>query len=216
MDGLDEVSDITRREEVAKWIVNALSLHPTCRFVVTSRFAGYSPTVRLNKNFLETHIRPLTKDQTTRFVRNWYGIMERHKSEDPEQAEGVTREKAEHLIHRLGEPDFRARRVFELTRNPLLLTNINICLVHHHCGTLPRKRARLYEECIDVLLESWREAKGLKVEVTSRSGRHALQPAALWLHKEEGRTRATWRELTPHLDPVLKAVEWKEVRPRIF
>ena len=122
------------------------------------------------------HIRPFTSDQVERFVHNWYSIVETGKARDPEQAEGIATEKADHLVKRLQEPDFRARRVFELTRNPLLLTNI--CLVHRHRGGLPRRRARLYEECIDVLLEHWRAAKGLKVGISAQAGRRALQPAA--------------------------------------
>jgi formylglycine-generating enzyme required for sulfatase activity len=188
--------------------MEALRVYPTCRFVLTCRFAGYSPTVRLSEDFLEMHVRPLTSDQVKGFVHNWYRIVEKGLAKDPEQAEGIAAEKADHLVRRLQEPDFRARRVFELTRNPLLLTNI--CLVHRHRGALPRKRARLYEECIDVLLEHWREAKGLKVGVSAEDGRRALQPAALWMHSEEGRTRAKGTELAPHIEPVLKAVDWSE------
>ena len=208
LDGLDEVADLSQREQVAKWIVEALPVYSNCRFVVTCRFAGYSPTVRLNKGFLEMHVRPLTGDQVERFVHNWYRVVEKGLAKDPELAEGIAAEKADNLIKRLQEPDFRTSRVFELTRNPLLLTNI--CLVHRHRGELPRKRARLYEECIDVLLEHWREAKGLKVGVTARDGCRALQPAAYWLHSKEGRTQATAEELKPHIEPVLKAVDWKD------
>ena len=207
LDGLDEVADLAQREQIARWIVAAQKADPTCRFVVTCRFAGYSPTVRLSADFLEMHLRPLTEEQVAAFAHNWYKVVERGLAKDPEQAEGIAREKAENLISRLQEPDFRARRVFELTRNPLLLTNI--CLVHRHRGELPQKRARLYEECIDVLLEHWRKAKGLKIGVTAQEGRRVLQPAALWLHTEEDRTRATAEELAPHIEPTLKAVGWQ-------
>ena len=62
------------------------------------------------------------------------------------------------------EKEFRAARVFELTRNPLLLTNI--CLVHRdRGGRLPKRRARLYDECVDMLLELWRGAKKLPIEL---------------------------------------------------
>lgn len=207
LDGLDEVPDLARREEVAQWIADACRAHGSCRFVVTCRFAGYSPTVRLPEMFLEMHLRPLDTDQVARFVHNWYRIVEKGLARDPEQAGGIAAEKADDLISRLQESDFRARRVFELTRNPLLLTNI--CLVHRHRGGLPHRRARLYEECIDVLLEHWRGAKKIRSSVTAQAGRRALQPAALWLHSEEGRTRAAAAELGPHIQPALKAVGWE-------
>ena len=206
LDGLDEVADRVQRKQVVEWIDQGLRLHPTCWFVVTSRFAGYTPDVHLGADFLEMHIRPLSEEQVAGFVHNWYRIVERGLAKDPEQAEGIAREKAEQLINRLREPDFRTRRVFELTRNPLLLTNI--CLVHRHRGQLPQKRARLYEECIDVLLEHWQRAKKLSTEVTAQQGRRVLQPAALWLHGQPERTRATADELAPYIEPALKSVGW--------
>jgi len=208
LDGLDEVPDVSQRELVSRWLESALRAYPTCRFVVTCRFAGYSPTVRLGEDFLEMHIRPLSEEQVETFVYNWYRIVETGLARDTELAETIAFEKAEHLVRRLKEPDFRARRVFELTRNPLLLTNI--CLVHRHRGELPQRRARLYEECIDVLLEHWRQAKGLRVGITAQAGRRALQPVALWLHREEGRTRARAEDLVDHIDPVLKSVNWSQ------
>jgi formylglycine-generating enzyme required for sulfatase activity len=206
LDGLDEVADPDQRQQVAGWIMDALRCYPSCRFVVTCRFAGYSPKVRLGENFLEMHLRPLTEEQVEVFIHNWYKIVERGLAKDPELAEGIAREKADKLVKRLREPDFRVRRVFELTRNPLLLTNI--CLVHRYRGGLPQKRARLYEECIDVLLEHWRAAKELPVGVSAQDGMRALQPAALWLHQKEERTRAKAAELAPHIERVLKALDW--------
>jgi hypothetical protein len=61
---------------------------------------------------------------------------------------------------------------------------------------------------VDVLLERWREGKNLPVNVTAEQGRRALQPAAAWLHEVSGRTRASAAELSPVLEPALKAVRW--------
>ena len=49
LDGLDEVADRVQRKQVVEWIDQGLRLHPTCWFVVTSRFAGYTPDVHLRR-----------------------------------------------------------------------------------------------------------------------------------------------------------------------
>ncbi|MEZ4525552.1 MAG: hypothetical protein R2941_06485 [Desulfobacterales bacterium] len=64
----------------------------------------------------------------------------------------------------LKRPELDPGWVFEMTRNPLLLTNI--CLVHLSRGNLPTMRAALYDECTDVLLERWREP-GIETKVAS-------------------------------------------------
>ncbi|GBC61833.1 hypothetical protein DENIS_2795 [Desulfonema ishimotonii] len=214
LDGLDEVSETDHRAKVSRWIEEALPLYPDCRFVVTCRFAGYTDRVQLNAHFLEMHVRPLDKTEAERFVHNWYKIVETGLSSDSKQAESIAEKEADKLIRRLRRPEFRARRVFELTRNPLLLTNL--CLVHRDRGNLPRNRARLYEECTDVLLELWRDAIGYQSRFNAQTGRRVLQPAALWLHQEEERTRATAAELGPVIAPALKAVGWKHGTPEDF
>jgi formylglycine-generating enzyme required for sulfatase activity len=208
LDGLDEVADPDQRARVARWIDTAVRVqrHRTCRFVVTCRFAGYTDQARLCEQFLEMHLRPLSFDQVKIFVGNWYRIVETGLSKDARQAAVIADEKSQNLIDRLGKREFRARRVFELTRNPLLLTNI--CLVHRDRGNLPHSRDRLYAECTDVLLELWRAAIGYQTRVVARSGRKVLQPAALWMHQKEGRTRARAGELAPVIEPALKAAGW--------
>ena len=214
LDGLDEVADPAQRARVARWIDEALQVHRSCRFVVTCRFAGYTEKARLCEQFLEMHLRPLSFDQVEAFVRNWYRIVETGLSKDARQAEVIAAERSQDLIDKLGRPEFRARRVFELTRNPLLLTNI--CLVHRDRGNLPHSRDRLYEECTDVLLELWRAAIGYQTKVDARSGRQVLQPAALWMHQKEGRTRARVDELAPVIEPALKSAGWPHGKAEDF
>ena len=205
-DGLDEVADPGHRAEVSRWISQARTVHPTCYFVVTCRFAGYTKQVQMDAPFLEMHLRPLDKLQAETFIRNWYVIVESAWLTDKDQAKSVADEKARELIQLLGKPEFRSRKVFQLTRNPLLLTNL--CLIHRDRGNLPRSRGSLYEECIEVLLELWRDAIDFSSRVDAATGKRVLQPAALWLHQEDGRTRAGADELAPAMDPVIKAVQW--------
>jgi formylglycine-generating enzyme required for sulfatase activity len=181
---------------------------PQCVVVVTCRFAGYGGA-RLGADFLELHLRPLSREQSEAFIANWYRIVETalNPSPDPSAGEALARTRATELIERLRAPDYRAARLVTMTRNPLLLANL--CLVHRDRGTLPTGRARLYSECIDVLLEHWRQSKGLSVDVTAEAGRRALQPVALWLHTQEGRVRASAEELAPVLEPALGTVQYK-------
>jgi hypothetical protein len=215
-DGLDEVANVLERKAVTKWIGTLVPALDACVPVVTCRFAGYTEGARFGDQFLELAVRPLTREQSDDFIRRWYRAVETAASGDPAWR-GETRlgAKAEELVTQLGGADFRVARLVEMTRNPLLLTNL--CLVHYDRGQLSRGRARLYEECVNVLLERWRkEAGGLPVTVTTDDGRRVLQPAALWLHEAAGRTRATADELEPQLAPALEAVHWKGGGAREF
>lgn len=193
-DGMDEVIHGTRAA-VARWIDEFATTHPDCRFLVSCRFSGYSSEVRLSERFLETHLRPLSTVQAEKFIHGWYRIVERALSKEPQAAEDRSRRRAQTLIDMLRKPDFRASRVRGLIRNPLLLTIL--CLVHRNRGQLPRRRVALYDACIEILLEGWREGKGLSAPVMADEGRRVLQPLAYWLHSEQGRTRATAPELVP-------------------
>ena len=207
-DGLDEVSDPKDRAKVARWIEQAVQARPSCTAVVTCRFAGYDEAARLGTEFLELHLRPLTREQSETFIGNWYRVVETGLAPDPAQGAITAQQRADDLIERLRAPDFRSARMVEMTRNPLLLANL--CLVHRDRGALPRGRHQLYDECIDVLLERWREGKALAINVSAEVGRRVLQPAALWLHAEEGRTRASAHDLAPILAPALKATQWRD------
>jgi formylglycine-generating enzyme required for sulfatase activity len=214
-DGLDEVAEPGQRVAVVRWIEEACAAHPTCVPVVSCRFAGYGrqagsgrarAEVRLSEKFLELHVRPLDAKQVETFVRNWYHLVEAGLDSDRVKAQARAQERADALAAELGKGDFRTARVAEMVSNPLLLANL--CLVHRDGGALPRGRVRLYQECVEVLLERWREGRGQTVNVTAEQGRRVLQPAALWLHEEQGRTRASWAELAPALEPALQAVRW--------
>ncbi len=213
LDGLDEVP-ADRRGEVKRWIERELRKRKDDRFVVTCRYAGYKGDARLDADFLELHLRPLDADQARTFVERWFELVECDGAPDERHAKAEAEKKSAALLERLRDKDFRASRVFSMTRNPLLLTAI--CLVQYDRGQLPRRRVDLYEECVITLLQRWREAKGLPILFDAKKALPVLQPLALFLHEQEGRTQATADELEEVLAPALKRVGWTEVTPEQF
>ena len=216
-DGLDEVSDPSRRAEVAKWLDDHIKAYGRRhRFVVTCRFAGYTDSSRLNAHFLQMHMRPLSWENAEKFITYWYHVVETGLDEkrDVAQAMVEAKKRAGELIERFREPDFRDRKLFAMTRNPLLLANL--CIVHRDKGEIPKSRAELYGEYIEVLLERWRRAGGMDTRLTARTGLAVLQTAAYWMHQEEGRKRATADELAPVIQAVLETQNWEHGSPKEF
>ncbi len=125
-DGLDEVADVEQRARVARWIEDAARALPTCKPVVTCRFAGYANEARLGEEFLELHLRPLTQEQSESFIHNWYRIVETGIANDPAQGEVVARTRAAELVARLRAayrddypPSFRDRFIgFRCAQDP--------------------------------------------------------------------------------------------------
>lgn len=201
LDGLDEVS-ATRRVEIKKWIQNGHdnSDHQSY-FLVSSRFAGYTPDVRLGDEFLELHLRPMNIEESRTFIHKWYTAVETSVANDLERGRRTAASQTKDLLKILDDQQSRSRRLAELVGNPLLLTAL--CLVHRDRARLPERRVELYEECVNVLIELWRSAKKLHISVDAKTARQILQPMAYWLHEEEKRTRATAMELEPILGPAL-------------
>ena len=214
LDGLDEVASGDSRADVSRWIEKLLGDYPNSRFVVTCRYAGYRDQARLAADFLELHLRPFETEQAEEFVRRWYHIVETSLDPNRERATKTATMRAAELIERLAEPDFRARKVYGLTRNPMLLTAI--CLIHRDRGQLPHRRVELYREATNILLERWREAKGLDVTISADDARLVLQPLAGWMHEEEKRTRAAATDIAPVIEEPLQTSNIEITDPETF
>ncbi|NDY72683.1 hypothetical protein DO021_13880 [Desulfobacter hydrogenophilus] len=213
-DGLDEIQKTTLRVEAVRNISRFMTGRSNLYAAVTCRFAGYTATARLDNEFMELHLRPLTRNQAQDFIHTWYRLVETADNKNLSQAQDLAVKKADDLIENLSSNDFRAGRVFEMTRNPLLLTNI--CLVHRDGGRLPRTRGKLYRAAMDVLLEFWRGFRGVEVRIGADLGQRVLQPVALWMHQKENRIRASADELAPVLEKALEKVRWPHGSARDF
>lgn len=140
-DGLDEVFDRRRREEVASQIAGFAADFPQVRVIVTSRVIGYSRRILTDVGFTHFTLQDLDSDQTAEFLGHWYRLAIHDR---PQEA----------LIRqaRLLDAMRHSHAIRELAGNPLLLTILAIIGKHQ---ALPRERWKLYDHAATVLVEHW-------------------------------------------------------------
>lgn len=204
VDGLDEVAGADDRAAVSRWLEEALHQLPESTFLVSSRYAGYKGDARLSGRFLELHVRDVEPRAARRFIRAWYGAVEAQAElgRDPEVASALADEAANDLSEKIFQPeDPRTSSLGQLATNPLMLQIL--CLVHRDRKQLPERRVELYRECVQVLLELWRRAKGMPVDLDAPQALRLLRPLAFRLHAAEKR-EAPLAELLPHLAEPLR------------
>jgi HEAT repeat protein len=195
-DGLDEVADPGRRADVVRAVEAFVARYGGNRYTVTSRPAGYTGLSHLGADFQRCNIRPFTDEDVESFVTNWYLAVE-----TAAQDNAVTRQQAAYnaadLLRRIRESD----RIRRLVDTPLLLTVV--ALVHQNRTTLPQRRAELYDECTQMLLGFWDEAKGGEAarelarlgELVRQDKRAILEPVALRLHERREAREVEGEEL---------------------
>ena len=173
-DGLDEVSNILQRAEVAARVQQFVNQYKGNKCVITSRIAGYREIQRIPEDeFAHFTVRDFDDDQVRDFAGKW------HQARGSTQAEA----EAEDLV---GAID-RHSKVKQLATNPLMLTIIAI--VHESNTRLPNRRIQLYDECTRTLLFTWvgrRKSPPLTSvdgkTIPDREARRRLEQLAYWMH----------------------------------
>ena len=145
-DGLDEVPP-DKRELVRDAILNIIErYHPNNRYIITCRILSYAqPEWQLRGMAAVETFAPFNQDQIVHFVNAWYSALIAMRNIDTRTAQA----RIDDLIRGLDTPALR-----DIAGNPMLLTVMAI--VHNHTGTLPRESARLYHQCVELLMERWR------------------------------------------------------------
>jgi predicted MPP superfamily phosphohydrolase len=153
-DGLDEVGAPEHRTAMRDLVAGFSAAHSKLPVLVTSRIAGYDdaslgewrPT-EADKWLVLVRFEALVLEQfddndLRTFVSHWYSVQE---PTDP-----VARDRGiADLMAALNADD----RVRELARTPILATLI--AMIHRVEANLPGERAKLYELCVRMLLETW-------------------------------------------------------------
>ncbi len=196
LDGLDEVADGELKQRVSRLIETFTTSYPSCRFVVSSRVAGYR---RLGAGYHEATIREFRLDDVRQFLHNWYRKISIDALGTGPQAEAYTQRRTDDLANAIAQN----QTIRDLAVNPLMLTVIALIHKDLESTSLPSQRAALYEQAVDVLINTWDAAKiglthlqeGEQISATQR--RLILQAVAL--HMQEQRTRELGENLLQEL-----------------
>ena len=182
LDGLDEVPQ-AQRVEVSAWVQEQMRHedHRRCLFLLTSRPGGYADAPLPDATVLE--VQSFSPEQTSKFIDGWYLANEIVASgnADTEPVRRHASKEADDLRKRLRENP----NLYDLTVNPLLLTMV--CMVHRYHGALPGSRSQLYGEICQVLLERWRQSKGIAEELNGEQKLAVLRPLAESFMRQEVR-----------------------------
>jgi len=184
LDELDAVGGRAERLAVARQVESWANSHGPRgnRVVVTSRSVGYDEAP-LACDFRAYTLSPFGPAEIGRFARQWCIAYQRWA--DPGQPEEMAVEKGQAEAALLVAEIHADLKVESLASNPLLVTII--ALIHYKGTRLPDHRVKLYDLCIQTLVETWREARseagplGKALRVANEI--KVLAPFALWLQE---------------------------------
>ncbi len=180
-DGLDELPDPEQRGPQIKQVVEDMAAgYPRCRILVTSRPYAYQNPAWQLQGFAQTSLAPFSKGQIERFIEQWYAYLGtlNQWTEDSRQRR---------VAQLTGAIFGHESRLRELAERPLLLTLM--ANLHASRGTLPEKRADLYEETVVLLLDRWERGR-------FATDRTVLSPTLSdWLEVEQRKIRALLEDL---------------------
>jgi formylglycine-generating enzyme required for sulfatase activity len=175
------------KQRVTQLIERFANTYPNCRYVVSSRVAGYTG---LGANYHVATIREFRLADVRQFLLNWYQIIAVNKYGPGHHALEHAKSRTANLVSAIEQNS----AIQDLAINPLMLTVIALIHKDLEATSLPSQRAELYEKALDVLIYTWEEAKvGIQQptiggrQMTAVQKRLILQTVALQM--QENRTR---------------------------
>jgi len=205
------VMDEAQKKVVAEKMAQLLGGYPGNRFIITCRTAGWDPNL-LPGGLPVLKIRDLDSKQVARFIHDWYqavitneklltaGVDVEKQAQARQEAVAEAKLRADDLLMRIEANDGLTR----ITKNPLILSLI--ALVHYNRTDLPQRRALVYQDCLDVLLDKWDrdEHEIFMPGAPPLEVKHELAQAIAAHFQCKGVDEATERELEDILAPILE------------
>jgi len=167
VDGLDEVPS-EKREVVRDAVTEFMTAYP-CRVLITCRILSYAnPEWRIPETATVT-LAPFDEDKIAHFIQAWYHAAEALGNISPDLAQARIKD----LTRASGDPRLR-----DMATNPMLLTVMAI--VHNHQGHLPEQTAKLYQDCVEMLMLKWRPEDARHLREVLRLSSEADLYRILW------------------------------------
>ena len=183
IDGVDELPRV-KRQSFFESLQKLVTEFPEAIYVTTSRPAGlkdengeewveWEQWVKAEQ-FSNCVMEPMTLPEIEQFVSRWHRALpatNRQEDKDPQKI-------ADNLMRQLRQRS----QIRQLAETPLLCTMI--CALHYvNEGTLPGTRIRLYDKCIEMLLEERDKQREIKTDIhlTLRQKEEFLRKFAYWL-----------------------------------
>jgi formylglycine-generating enzyme required for sulfatase activity len=217
LDGLDEVLDAERHDRAVEEIKRLVGEYPDNYYVVTCRIAGWHNQL---EGFRTYEVQPFTGDDVRQFISSWYREVLRTQKVNrlgakpsPDQlkaAESEAYTEAAEQTEALWQALCGRADLLRVAGTPLLLSLIT--LVHFHRQTdLPKGRAKLYEQCVEILLDLWdRQDKRLRLpEVPTLKEKRMVLEAIAFHYLKEDLLEADMPALRGIVEPLLPRIEAK-------
>ena len=139
-DGLDEVFDPGKREDIITDIHRFTNDYPNVQIIITSRVIGYKSQRLRDAGFFHFILQDLEPKQIQGFISRWHDLTFKDEADKI-----IKRERLKQAIKNY-------YHLKELAINPLLLTMMAIL---NRNQELPRDRAELYNQASRLLLSQW-------------------------------------------------------------
>ncbi len=168
-DGLDEIFNVTHKNELKELIESFSIAHPNAKCVVTSRFIGYHDVKFKPEQFDEFAIKHLNENQISELVDKFFST----------QIKNLNRKRTaiQNCMSQL-EKDVDE----ELKSNPLILSLILILTSNNII--IPDSKLEIYESCTKTLVESIdSNEKELKFTIPVKNRRITFASLAYWQYE---------------------------------
>jgi predicted NACHT family NTPase len=193
LDAFDELATDRARRLLSEKVKNFVAAFPDNQCLVTSRITGYSHQLAEAGFEQPFTIQNLSPEHISTFIVGWYenlaALQARGEGLD-QAATGSLQAEYQNKAANLGKVVLKNPGIRELAVNPILLSLIT--LVHYVKYKLPEQRHRLYQECVDILVEQWDSVKDVKFSLFDRleiqEKKRILQRLAFHLHDRKLRT----------------------------